>query len=76
MSRYFINTANGSEVMDEEGIDLPSLDALRTLLRRALTEMMCDEATAIGVNKYTARAYDEAGRLVMSAQANFSITDR
>jgi hypothetical protein len=27
------------------------------------------------VNAFTARAYDEAGKLVMSASANFSATD-
>lgn len=76
MSRYFISTVNGAEIDDEEGVELPNLEALRMMLRQTLTAILHDEAEADGVNEFTARAYDEAGRLVMSAQASFSTTDQ
>lgn len=76
MPRYFISTADHVDVMDEEGIELPSLDALRDLLRRTLTAILSDEGDKTGVNDFTAHAYDENGRLVMRAQASFFIVDQ
>jgi hypothetical protein len=74
--RYFINTANHVTVVDEEGVELPNLSALRDLLRRVLTEILRDEGAQTGANDFTAQAYDDVGRLVMSARASFSITDQ
>lgn len=76
MSRYFISTVNGDEVTDEEGVELPDREALRTVLRHTLTAILHDEAETAGADELTARAYDEDGRLVMRAQASFSITDQ
>lgn len=50
-------------------------DALRYTLRRLLTDILRDEGYRTEVNAFTARACDEAGKLVMSASANFSATD-
>lgn len=61
--------------MDEEGVELSCRDALRDLLRRTLTAILADEGEETGVNDFTARAYDENGRLVMRAQASFFIVD-
>lgn len=76
MPRYFISTVNGVEVDDEEGVELPNHEALRMVLRQTLTAILHDGAEADGVNEFTARAYDEAGRLVMSARASFAATDK
>ncbi|KAA0111703.1 hypothetical protein CIW48_30630 [Methylobacterium sp. P1-11] len=76
MSRYFISTANGHEVQDEEGVELSSRDALRTVLRHTLTAILHDEAEERPGDAVTARAYDEDGRLVMSARASFSVADQ
>ena len=76
MSRYFITTVNGVEVDDDEGVELPNRAALRMMLRQTLTAILHDEAEADGMNEFTAQAYDEAGRLVMSARASFSATDQ
>ncbi|WCS28895.1 hypothetical protein LOK46_32405 (plasmid) [Methylobacterium sp. NMS14P] len=76
MSRYFISTAIGHEVQDEEGVELPSYDALRTILRHTLAAILHDEAEESGETDLTARAYDEDGRLVMQARASFSVTDQ
>ena len=76
MSRYFITTINGVEVDDDEGVDLPNREALRIMLCQTLTAILHDEAGADGENEFTAQAYDEAGQLVMSARASFSVTDQ
>lgn len=75
MPRYFIDTADHVEVRDDEGSVLADRAALRDLLRRTLTALLHDEGAATGVNDFTARAYDEDGRLVMRARASFHIVD-
>ncbi|TXM98879.1 hypothetical protein FV242_27360 [Methylobacterium sp. WL64] len=75
MSRYFISTANGVEVQDDEGVELLNHDALRTMLHQSLTEILRDEGDAHGVEEYTAKAFVEDGRLVMQARATFSVTE-
>lgn len=76
MPRYFVSTTNHVTVMDEEGVELTSRYALRGLLRRVLTEILQDEGNQASVNDFSAQAYDEGGKLVMSARASFSITDQ
>ncbi len=76
MSRYFISTDDHVEVMDEEGVEVPSRDALRELLRQTLTAILRDEGRRTGVDEFTAKAFDERGCLVMQARASFSITDQ
>jgi len=76
MPRYFINTANHIEVLDEEGTELRDLSALRKLVRHALIDILRDEGDITGVNEYTAKAYDEGGRLVMISRIEFNIYDQ
>ena len=76
MPRYFISTADHVEVMDEEGVEVQSRDDLRLLLRQTLTAILHEEGRRTGVNEFTAKAYDEAGRLVMRAQASFFVVDQ
>jgi hypothetical protein len=76
VSRYFINTTSHVEIIDQDGVEVPSRGALRGLLRRVLIELMRDEDEEAGANHYSAHAYDEDGRLVMSAQASLSVTDQ
>lgn len=76
MSLYFISTTEHIEVTDNEGIDLPNLDALRDLLRRTLSTILADEGEKTGVDEFTARAYDEDGRLVMRAKTSFFTVDQ
>ena len=74
--RYFISTTNHVMIMDEEGVELSSREALGDLLRRALIEILRDEGDLTGVNEYSAHAYDESGRRVLSARVCFSLTDQ
>ncbi|UIY45776.1 DUF6894 family protein [Methylobacterium radiotolerans] len=76
MSRYFISTADHVEVMDDEGVEVSSREALRLLLRQTLTAILHDEGELTGVNECTAKAFDEEGRLVMQAQASFFVVDQ
>ncbi|MEE7451311.1 hypothetical protein MRF4_27995 [Methylobacterium radiotolerans] len=76
MSRYFISTANGHEVEDDEGVELSSHVALRAMLGRTLTAILHDECVIDGSTECSARAYDEDGKLVMRARATIDITDQ
>ena len=76
MSRYFISTANGHEVQDEEGVELSGREALRTMLRKTLTAILHDEGAIDGATECSARAYNEDGKLVMRARASIDITDQ
>jgi len=76
MARYFISTTNHVMVMDEEGVELSSRAALGDMLRMALIEILRDEGSQTGVNEYAAHAYDETGKLVMTARVSFSLTDQ
>lgn len=75
MSRYFISTANGRVVEDDEGIELSGRGALRALLGRTLTAILHDECAIDGSKECSARAYDEDGKLVMHARASIDIED-
>jgi len=48
MPRYFISTANHVMIMDEEGVELSSREALGDMLRRALIEILRDEGDLTG----------------------------
>jgi hypothetical protein len=48
LSRYFISTDDHIEVMDEEGVEVPDLGALRDLLRQTLTAILRDEGEMTG----------------------------
>jgi len=74
--RYFISTANGHEVRDEEGVELSGREALRTLLQKTLTAILHDESANGGTTECSARACDEDGRLVMQARVSIDIAEQ
>ena len=74
MPRYFIDTFDHVDAIDEEGTMLADSAALRKLLRAALTEILRDEGGRRDVNEFAASARDESGRRVMTARISFSIT--
>ena len=76
MPRYFIDTFDHVDTIDDEGTVLPDRAALRCLLRNALTEILRDEGEVHGVNEFAASARNESGRRVMSARINITITDQ
>ncbi|SFF27689.1 hypothetical protein [Methylobacterium sp. 13MFTsu3.1M2] len=61
MSRYFISTANGHEVQDEEGVELSGREALRTILQKTLTAILHDEDAVDGKRRSQATALRGCG---------------
>jgi hypothetical protein len=59
MPRFFLNQRNTLDVTDEEGVDLPDLEAARTVAsgRLVLDQTRCLEARRIDIE-------DEEGRVV------------
>lgn len=76
MPRYFIDTFDHVDAIDEDGTELPDNKALRCLLRTALAEILRDEGGERGVDEFAAVARDENGRRVLLARISFSITDQ
>ncbi|SDN69266.1 hypothetical protein SAMN05216360_110158 [Methylobacterium phyllostachyos] len=76
MPRYFIDTFDHVDAIDEEGTMLPDRAALRSLLRAALTEILREEGDRRGVDEFVATARDENGHRVMSARISLTITDQ
>lgn len=73
MPRFFISTSGYAA--DEDGVDLPDSNALRTLLRRALTDILRDEGERTGLSLIEAEATDTSGRTVMRAKISFSTAE-
>ncbi|WP_457105196.1 DUF6894 family protein [Methylobacterium sp. P5_C11] len=76
MPRYFISTAKGIEIDDDEGVELSDPRALRVMLRETLAAILRDESAIDGATECSARAYDQDGKLVMRARASIEITDQ
>lgn len=70
MPRYFITTTDGFEAHDDEGLVLPGPDALAKVLRQTLAAMLHDEGVEGGRNEFSAKAYDEDGRQVLTAKVS------
>ncbi|MGH1588615.1 DUF6894 family protein [Methylobacterium phyllosphaerae] len=76
MPRYFIRTANGIAVEDEEGVELFDHEPLHAMLRETLTAILHDETPIDGAAERSARAYHEDGKLVMQSRASINIRDQ
>lgn len=72
MPRYFITTIDGFEAHDDEGLVLAGPDALAKVLRQTLAAMLHDEGTEGGRNEFSAKAYDEDGRPVLTARVSMT----
>ena len=68
MPRYFITTSDGFQAHDDEGLVLPDIDALATMLRQTLATMLRDEGGQGSSNEFWADASDETGRCVLTAK--------
>lgn len=73
MPRFFIDTFDHIDVIDETGTDLPSLDAARDLVQRALAEMIAEEGLRRSSAELRAVVRDETGRRVMAATMTLGI---
>jgi len=67
MPRYHFHAADGSVFRDEEGEELPDLDAARAVAVDVLVQMLPLKAEALWKHKtFTVNVKDETGRLVAS----------
>ncbi|MGW5961027.1 hypothetical protein E8E01_15160 [Methylorubrum populi] len=73
MPRFFIDTFDHIDVIDEIGTDLPSLGAAKDLVQRALAEMIVEEGMRRPSAELRAVVRDEAGRRVMAATMTMGI---
>lgn len=73
MPRFFIDTYDHINVVDEVGQDLPDLAAVRSLVRRSLSEIIADEADRRPAAQIRAIVRNEAGEEVLSATMHVAI---
>ena len=68
MARYFMHLRDGSEeVLDPEGRDYPSLDALRNAVLAAARDLMAGDVKAGAIDfRFRIDAEDENGSIVYS----------
>jgi hypothetical protein len=65
--RFYIDTFNAIDVRDEEGRDLPDLDAVREEVRRTLAAMMHDGKAGRDSIQFRADVRNEVGQRVLTA---------
>ncbi len=73
MPRFFIDTFDHIDVIDETGTDLPSLDAAKDLVQRALAEMIVEEGMRRQSAELRAVVRDETGYQVLAATMTMGI---
>lgn len=76
MPRYFIDTFDNIVALDDEGVELPDLAALRRVVHRTLSEMMRDEPDGRSGIQCRADVRDEHGGRVLTATLLIVITER
>lgn len=73
MSRFYFDVQDGDlHFHDEEGIDLPSTEALRDAAIRALPEMASDALPDGDTHQMVVRVRDANGDYVFEASLSFS----
>lgn len=73
MPKFFIDTYDHINVVDEVGQDLPDLAAVRSLVRRSLSEIIADEADRRPAAQIRAIVRNEAGEEVLSATMHVAV---
>ena len=67
MPRYYFHTADGITVRDEDGEELPDLEAAKDVAIEVLSELLPAKARGLWETKtFSVSVKDEAGRLVAS----------
>jgi hypothetical protein len=66
MPRYFFHVYNHEIVMDEEGLDLPDLDAAREIALDSARDLVCDSVHQGHLNlDHRIEVVDESGATVI-----------
>ncbi|MCJ2011780.1 DUF6894 family protein [Methylobacterium sp. J-076] len=66
MTRFFIDTFDSIDVIDNVGQDLLNEDAVREIVRKTLVGMLRDEHKGRPAAQYRAEVRDEAGNRVLT----------
>ncbi|AWN45084.1 hypothetical protein DK419_01010 [Methylobacterium terrae] len=67
MPLYYIDTFDGTAILDDEGTELADLDAARDHVRVVLTKLMGEEAGIDERSRCRADVRDASGRRVLEA---------
>ncbi|HEV2531504.1 DUF6894 family protein [Phenylobacterium sp.] len=73
MPRYFFNTVDGRRYPDEDGTDLPDLEAVRRKATRVMAELLKERPSELwDTGHLVVEVADEAGAVVMSVNVSLS----
>jgi hypothetical protein len=73
MSRYFFNTVDGRRYPDEEGTELPDLEAVRRKATRVIAELLKERPSELwDTGHLRVEVADEAGAIVMTVEVSLS----
>ncbi|WP_336487449.1 DUF6894 family protein [Methylobacterium nigriterrae] len=67
MPRYFFDIQDGTTLRDNEGLELPDVDAVRVEAHRALAELAMQAPLGNGAVQIRADVRDSGGAYVLSA---------
>ena len=69
MRRYFFHLENGSVLEDQEGVDLPDLEAAKCAAVQLLAEILCDQpGRVLATETYQVTCTDEDGLMLFKVQ--------
>lgn len=67
MPRFYVDTFNDVDLIDHEGTDLPSREAVHQQVHQTLASMMRDERDGRTAIQFRAEVRDESGKRIMKA---------
>lgn len=74
MPRYYVDTFDGTVILDDVGTELPDLDAARDYVRLVLARMMSAEESSRRSARCRANVRDASGRRVLEASLVLTVT--
>jgi hypothetical protein len=73
MSRYFFNTVDGRRHPDEDGAELPDIEAVRRKATRVIAELLKERPSELwDTGRLRLEVADEAGAVVMTVEVSLS----
>ena len=73
MSRYYFNTVDGRRYPDEDGTDLPDLEAVRRKATRVIAELLKERPSEFwDTGHLSVEVADETGAVIMKVEVSSS----
>ena len=73
MSRYYFNTVDGRRYPDEDGTDLPDLEAVRRKATRVIAELLRERPSELwDTGHLSVEVADEAGVVIMKVEVSLT----